>query len=64
MAREVVTRRTVLHHYCSTRIRFEPPTQSVTYIYISHIYIYIYIYIYVTGSAKTLHVHVRILTYF
>ena len=30
MAREVVTRRTVLHHYCSTRIRFEPPTQSVT----------------------------------
>ena len=32
MAREVVTRRTVLHHYCSTKIRFEPPTQSVTYI--------------------------------
>ena len=31
MAREVVTQRTVLHHYCSTKIRFEPPTQSVTY---------------------------------
>ena len=31
MAREVVTRRTVLHHYCSTRICFEPPTQSVTF---------------------------------
>ena len=34
MAREVVTRRTVLHHYCSTKIRFEPPTQSVTNSYI------------------------------
>ena len=34
MAREVVTRRTVLHHYCSTKIRFEPPTQSVTWLFV------------------------------
>ena len=59
MAREAVTQRTVLHHYCSTKIRFEPPTQSVTYIYIYiyiiyiHIYIlYIYIYIKTHGSES------------
>ena len=37
MAREVVTRRTVLHHYCSTKIRFEPPTQSVTYLLVAYV---------------------------
>ena len=34
MAREVVTRQTVLHLYCSTKIRFESPTHSVTCIHI------------------------------
>ena len=51
MAREVVTRRTVLHHYCSTKIRFEPPTQRVTYIYV---YIYI-IYTCCSRMSSALH---------
>ena len=61
MAREVVTQRTVLHHYCSTKIRFEPPTQSVTYIIILSIhiihtynmyYIYVNIYIYINKYMR------------
>ena len=48
MAREVVTRRTVLHHYCSTKICFEPPMQSVTYRYVySYIVTYTAMYTYI-----------------
>ena len=46
MAWEVVTQWTVLHHYCSTKFPFDPPTQSVTYIYI-----YIYHFAWVTSKA-------------
>ena len=66
MAREVVTQRTVLHHYCSTKIRFEPPTQSVTCMYMALLHcpcynLYIHTYIHTIYVCMYVYINVCML---